>query len=1028
MEVAEDEVEPSGEVLDARKKETWQDTMENLARRFPNISRFDIAERLRNADGHGGLAAQALMEVKGSKPPPLARLVSPVARPFPNSLGPFDLVATTFDVDSFRFPRKGSNKRVWTMAPHMLQGEARSVVLSQLAGARISALTSPKHAVTLPNAAREAAGIPEDAVSFAWSYPIACKFDVPEICQSDPDLAFLAVGGFIYMGKDGSIVHVTALVPSSDGGLRFGSPMKWRPEWTKSLNLGAGKLSRIHPVTIPELREAGACNFCWVLPAELEGFDHGGFAYFFHELNERSKTKLDRDIYFPVSGNDASKSASEPEQNEQTLVSGSSSRPSDHPPTASIRPHVEAVAPWDLRLQITVTPGRDLTLVSDEDTHVLVSVQTPEGASSQLSSICVVLDVSGSMGKEAVVQGASGEKESHGLSLLDIAKHGVRTLIHTLGSGDQLCVVSFNTFARLLFPPTQMDDDGRRLAETRLERLVAGGGTDIWAGLEEGLTALRRSEERGTFGHIMVLTDGLSRNSGDVLPKLRKYKHEHGLPCSINTFGFGYKLDSAMLAEIADLSSGSFAFIPDAGFVGTVFVNAISNLLVVMARNAHLDIEAGAGAEILLGPGNTWLGIHPAEQRAGYVRVDLGNLQYGQTRDLVVPMRIRNPFGVYLGVSGQYEVSRDPREPKRIESVDADACAGITEEAILQVEQHRCRTLFVDSLKQAIKTARGNCDADLKVAQAIIREAASAMAASKAAGTEVLLALQEDANGQSSEALSRTDWYEKWGVHYLPSLMFAHTQQQCNNFKDPGVQGYGGSLFETLRDHADETFNDLPTPMPTARPQQAAKSAARPSARSSAPEPVHRAPISMASYNDCYGGCVDGASLVLLACGGQRRVADLVKGDRVMGPSGSQVEVACLVRMVCQSGCAELVDLTDSLRITPYHPVYVDNVWSFPAERATVHKRPCEALYSFILHGAPSMYIGGLLCIALGHGLKQGAAEHSYFGTSRVLHDVAKLPGFEDGLVELPNCCVRRDPATGLVCGFGAKNFNWSET
>ena len=31
----------------------------------------------------------------------------------------------------------------------------------------------------------------------------------------------------------------------------------------------------------------------------------------------------------------------------------------------------------------------------------------------------------------------------------------------------------------------------------------------------------------------------------------------------------------------------------------------------------------------------------------------------------------------------------------------------------------------------------------------------------------------------------------KWGKHYLQSLQRAHELQQCNNFKDPGVQFYG---------------------------------------------------------------------------------------------------------------------------------------------------------------------------------------------------------------------------------------------
>lgn len=36
--------------------------------------------------------------------------------------------------------------------------------------------------------------------------------------------------------------------------------------------------------------------------------------------------------------------------------------------------------------------------------------------------------------------------------------------------------------------------------------------------------------------------------------------------------------------------------------------------------------------------------------------------------------------------------------------------------------------------------------------------------------------------------------------------------QLCNNFKDPGIQHYGGKLFTYLRDKADDTFINLPAP------------------------------------------------------------------------------------------------------------------------------------------------------------------------------------------------------------------------
>ncbi len=77
---------------------------------------------------------------------------------------------------------------------------------------------------------------------------------------------------------------------------------------------------------------------------------------------------------------------------------------------------------------------------------------------------------------------------------------------------------------------------------------------------------------------ILLLTDGLPNVEPPrgTLPMLKRYKETNALPCaSIGTFGFGYNLDSALLEGIAKEGNGMYAFIPDASFVGTAFVNAV---------------------------------------------------------------------------------------------------------------------------------------------------------------------------------------------------------------------------------------------------------------------------------------------------------------------------------------------------------------------------------------------------------------------------------------------------------------------
>lgn len=66
--------------------------------------------------------------------------------------------------------------------------------------------------------------------------------------------------------------------------------------------------------------------------------------------------------------------------------------------------------------------------------------------------------------------------------------------------------------------------------------------------------------------------------------------------------------------------------------------------------------------------------------------------------------------------------------------------------------------------------------------------------------------LIKDIAGEVMLAFSTPQAYNKWGKHYVISLSNAHMNQMCNNFKDPGVQHFGGELFKKIRDMTDDIF------------------------------------------------------------------------------------------------------------------------------------------------------------------------------------------------------------------------------
>ena len=105
-----------------------------------------------------------------------------------------------------------------------------------------------------------------------------------------------------------------------------------------------------------------------------------------------------------------------------------------------------------------------VTLHEDAGKSLLVTITPPRepithekhpGRRAPLD-LCLVIDVSGSMGTDAPAASEDGKsKESMGLSVLDVVKHACRTILSTMQDDDRLSIVTFtdSAEARVSIPP-----------------------------------------------------------------------------------------------------------------------------------------------------------------------------------------------------------------------------------------------------------------------------------------------------------------------------------------------------------------------------------------------------------------------------------------------------------------------------------------------------------------------------------------------------------------------------------------------
>lgn len=115
--------------------------------------------------------------------------------------------------------------------------------------------------------------------------------------------------------------------------------------------------------------------------------------------------------------------------------------------------------------------------------------------------------------------------------------------------------------------------------------------------------------------------------------------------------------------------------------------------------------------------------------------------------------------------------------------------------------------------------------------------------------------------GQVTIALSKEQYWQKWGTHYFAALKIAQANEMCTNFKDPGVQMYRGELFKQLQNTFDTVFINLPPPIPSIKKYDSQGNLL--------------VVANMNSYYDYEGGCIDGDCLAQLADGSSKRIKEL---------------------------------------------------------------------------------------------------------------------------------------------------------
>jgi Ca-activated chloride channel family protein len=219
----------------------------------------------------------------------------------------------------------------------------------------------------------------------------------------------------------------------------------------------------------------------------------------------------------------------------------------------------------------------------------------------------------------------AGEKIAH-------AKEAVRQSLAYLREGDHFSFVTFSNEVRTVFEPRRVDPNTRKIVESALAEVIAGGMTALDGGLATGLEKVGGAKLDTNL--VLLLSDGqanVGETDLEVIGQRAAAARQAGI--IVSTLGVGQDYNEALMAEIATRGGGRYYHLQSAGQITPTLTGELGEVASLAARETTLHIHLPAGA--ILVPLST---AYPVQQSGGEAAITIGDIP--SDTELEVPMRL----------------------------------------------------------------------------------------------------------------------------------------------------------------------------------------------------------------------------------------------------------------------------------------------------------------------------------------------------------------------------------------------------
>jgi Ca-activated chloride channel homolog len=231
----------------------------------------------------------------------------------------------------------------------------------------------------------------------------------------------------------------------------------------------------------------------------------------------------------------------------------------------------------ELNVRCSMSKDTLPAIASEQAVYALIDMKPKRGTmpGTMDANFALVLDRSGSM---------DGEK-------LENMKEAVGYVVDHLGDGDLVSITIFDDQVETLVASQPALNRGE--IKTKIDSIIARGGTQISDGLSAGLKEVMKGYAGDRVNRILLLTDGRTWDDEDASLKVADEAGKQGI--SITSIGIGDDWNEKLLLQIAERSRGNSHWIQNPISILDAFREEVDGMQAVAATNLKVTMRMSPG-------------------------------------------------------------------------------------------------------------------------------------------------------------------------------------------------------------------------------------------------------------------------------------------------------------------------------------------------------------------------------------------------------------------------------------------------